>query len=234
MELFWAILLSALTILILGALRARLYFEFAGLSALVFGSTTVGKWFYTLLFLPGTILHELSHWLMAELLGVKTGEITVLPDFSDTNSKSGQERLGSVQTANAGPLRSFLIGSAPFLTGVLILWVIGHLILDGGWLWWQYLLLLYGVVVVGSSMLLSKEDRRSWPFILILLIVIIVIYYLLPITLPEGLVRGASNLLNTLNQILLVTSGAILVIISISYGFRRIMEKILGKKVIRR
>lgn len=233
MELIGAILLAVLAVVILSTLRTRLHFEFVALSLLIFQSNLIGKWLYTLIFLPGTILHELSHWLMAELLGVRTGEIAILPDFEST-AVDNRERLGSVQTAKTGPVRSFLIGAAPFLTGLAVLFVLGSLLLRGNWLLWQYALIFYSVIVVGSSMLLSKEDRKSWPFIAILLVVVTVIYYVLPIKIPQDLILGATSLIVRLNQVLFVTAGAILVIIGISYGLRRIIERLLGKKVIRR
>lgn len=233
MGLIGALLLTVFSIIMLSVLRTRLHFEFVAVSILIFGSNLVGKWIYTIIFLPGTILHELSHWLMAELLGVGTGEITILPDFDD-NLEGDREKLGSVQTAKTGPLRSFLIGAAPFLTGLAVLFVLGSLLLRGDLLLWQYALIFYSVIVVGSSMLLSKEDRKSWPFIAILLVVVTVIYYVLPIKIPQDLILGATSLIVRLNQVLFVTAGAILVIIGISHGLRRIIERLLGKKVIRR
>ena len=233
MGLLGAIVLATTALLVLSTLRTWLHFEFVALSLLIFKTNRVGKWLYTLIFLPGTILHELSHWLMAELLGVRTGEITVLPDF-DSPSEGGRERLGSVATASSGPVRSFLIGAAPFFTGLGILWILGSLLQSGDWLLWQYALIFYGIVVVGSSMLLSKEDRRSWPFIVILVAILLISYYFLPFTIPTTFVAAATNLFSRLNQVLFVTAFAILVIIGISYALRRIIQKLLGKKVIRR
>lgn len=233
MGLIGALLLTVFSIIMLSVLRTRLHFEFVAVSILIFGSNLVGKWIYTIIFLPGTILHELSHWLMAELLGVGTGKITILPDFDD-KLEGDREKLGSVQTAKTGPLRSFLIGAAPFITGLSVLFVLGSLLLQGGWLFWQYALIFYGIIVVGSSMLLSREDRRSWPFIAILVTILVVVYYALPIKIPEQFIVATTSLVVKLNQVLFVTVFAILVIIGISYGLRRIIEKILGKKVIRR
>lgn len=233
MGLIGALALTVLSIFLLSVQRTKLHYEFVALSILIFGSNLVGKWIYTIIFLPGTILHELSHWLMAELLGVGTGEITILPDFDD-KLEGDREKLGSVQTAKTGPLRSFLIGAAPFITGLSVLFVLGSLLLQGGWFLWQYALIFYGIIVVGSSMLLSREDRRSWPFIAILVTILVVIYYALPIKIPEHFIVATTSLVVKLNQVLFVTVFTILVIIGISYTLRRIIEKLLGKKVIRR
>ena len=47
-----------------------------------------------LVFLPGVILHELSHWLLARLLGVRTMGFSVWPK----RQSDGTVRLGYVQT----------------------------------------------------------------------------------------------------------------------------------------
>lgn len=232
MTLLGASLAFIFLIAVLGAIRTRLLFEFVSISLLLFKTQSVGKWFYSLVFLPGTILHELSHWLTAELLGVRTGEIIILPSFEDPVN-GGREKLGSVQTEKTGPLRSFLIGAAPFFTGVFILWLLGTL-LQNDRLWWQYFLIFYGVVVVGSSMLLSREDRNSWPFIGILFFLIIATLYLTPLDLPLAWIVTITAIVWSLNQILGVTVLAILAIIGLTYGMRRIIERIVGKKIVRR
>lgn len=215
-------------IAVLGVLRTRILFEFTSITLLSFNSSNLGKWLYTLLFLPGTILHELSHWLVAELLGVRTGEITILPTTDDDTTR---QKLGSVQTAASGPLRSFLIGAAPFLTGLLTLYLLGTLLLSAE-LWWHYLLLFYGIVVTGSCMLLSREDRRSWPFIGILLTTLLALFYVIPIKIPPTLIFSLARTIWRLNQVLAVTVLAILTLIALSYGLRRIIEKLVHKQVV--
>ena len=71
------------------------------------------------LLLPGIFLHEFSHILMAELLRVKTGELKLKPEFAN-----GHLPLGSAQIALTDPFRLTLVGTAPFLTGILALWLL--------------------------------------------------------------------------------------------------------------
>ena len=229
MGIWWQISIFVLLILALSALRSRLVFEFASSSLLLFSNKNYGIWLYSLIFLPGTIIHELSHWIVAEILGVKTGEIVIIPDLS---SDSDHEKLGSVQTASSGPLRSFAIGIAPFISGILILSVLGYFLLLGGYAWWQYTLLIYGIVVTSSSMLLSKEDRRSWlPTLIFFAIILLIIYQL-------GLMSKITPILYfplvQINKILGITIALILGVIGISYCFRRIIEQVTGKKIMRR
>lgn len=231
MPLLGASLVFILLIAVLGVLRTRLLFEFSSITLLCFNSANLGKWVYTLVFLPGTILHELSHWLTAELLGVRTGEITILPTVSSTGE--GREKLGSVQTASSGPVRSFLIGAAPSFTGLALLYLFGFLLPISS-LWWHYLLLFYGIIVVGSSMLLSAEDRRAWPFIGILLVVILTVFYVTPLEIPASFYLAVVPTVWTLNRVLALTVLTILGVIGLTYGLRRIIEKLVHKKVVTR
>lgn len=67
-----------------------------------------------LLFLPGTIVHELAHLLTAEVLGVRTGHFMIFP-----REHEGHIKMGSVQIERTDPVRSFLIGIAPIILGLL-------------------------------------------------------------------------------------------------------------------
>ncbi len=225
-------LVFVVLITVISLLRSALVFEFLAVSLLIFGNKNPGLWLYSLVFLPGTILHELSHWLVAELLGVHTGEITILPNLG--NTESDRQKLGSVATESTGPIRGFLIGAAPFVTGLLTLSLLGYFVFIPSLLSWQYILILYGIVVVGSSMMLSREDRRSLPFFLIFAVVLFVIYLYLPYRISPTILEFFRRTLTSLNQVLGVTLGLVLGTIGMSYGIRRIIEKITGKKIARR
>ena len=65
---------------------------------------------------PGVALHELSHALMARLLGVQTANLTMVP----RRQADGHVRLGSVQVERVDVIRGSLIGLAPLLVGSLV------------------------------------------------------------------------------------------------------------------
>ena len=73
-----------------------------------------------LFFLPGTLIHELAHFLFAVLLGVPTGTIYVLPVYEEHQGI----RMGSVKIAQVDPFRRTLIGLAPLVVGILIIFFI--------------------------------------------------------------------------------------------------------------
>ena len=75
---------------------------------------------WSLIFLPGTVIHEISHFLLAAFTGARTGKIEIFPEYLETDaddSKSTSIALGSVQTQKLNPLQGFLVGIAPFLSG---------------------------------------------------------------------------------------------------------------------
>ena len=218
-------------IIALAALRSRLVYELSGTSLLLFGSTKPGINFYSLIFLPGTIIHELSHWVVAEVLQVRTGEITIFPDLSRIEDTY---RLGSVATVKSDPFRGFLIGVAPFFSGLIICLVLGHF-LQIGWgtySWWTLSLIIYGIIVISNSMLISKEDRRTWPFIIVFLTLIFTLiskYY------PSLFIAHNSSFIkifSSLNNILGVTAGLNLVMIVGLYSLRRVVEKIIKRRIL--
>ena len=73
-----------------------------------------------LVLLPGVLLHEASHWLVANLLGVRTGKVSI--GLGKMRGKNFS--LGSVTVERSDPLRESLIGVAPFISGLLAVWAV--------------------------------------------------------------------------------------------------------------
>lgn len=235
MPIIYGLIIFVLLVVTLSALRTRLVYELSGMSLLTFGSTKPGIMLYSLVFLPGTIIHELSHWVMAEILQVRTGEITIFPSFDDQGGARSSERLGSVSMVKSDPIRGFFIGLAPFITGLAILVVLGALFSTGweaGYPWWQLGLMIYGIVVVGNSMMISESDRRSWPFILILTGIIVFFFVYFQASLPSTIYDLTFTILRPLNLIMGVTAGLNLVMIVGLYGLRLVVEKITKRRIL--
>lgn len=109
----------------------------------------------SLLFLPGVILHEFSHLLVANLLFVQTGEIEFLPEIH-----GNQVKMGSVAVAKTDPFRRFLIGVAPIVGGF------GAILLFSYYLFatlisWQSILLLYIIFQISNTMFSSSKDMEG-------------------------------------------------------------------------
>jgi len=157
---------------------------------LVTRSQAVALGLFSLLFFPGVLLHELSHFLMARVLGVRTGRFSLLPSVI----QDGRLRLGYVETEETDILRDALIGMAPLITGGAAVAYLGisplglvplaSFIDQADWPGlWQGLMALpnqsdfwlwfYLAFTISSTMLPSASDRRAWlPIILALLVLV--------------------------------------------------------------
>ena len=141
---------------------------------------------FSLMFLPGVLLHESSHFLMAHLLGVKTGRFSIIPK----KLGNGQLQLGYVETASTDFIRDALIGAAPLIVGGVFVGFVGVSRLELNPLWESlaqrqansfrlalgsitdqpdFWLWFYLVFTVSSTMMPSSSDRRAWlPLILVI------------------------------------------------------------------
>ncbi len=70
----------------------------------------------SLIFLPGIIVHELSHFFIAVILFVPVGDIEFTPKKNDNGVK-----LGSIEIARTDPIRRSLIGFAPVFVGLALI-----------------------------------------------------------------------------------------------------------------
>jgi hypothetical protein len=116
------------------------------------------------LFLPGTIIHELAHLLSAKALFVHTGTIDVLPTFT---KEDAQIKMGSAEIGVTDPVRRSIIGIAPIVVGIVL--IVSLIWLFGGSLdfrqpdfsWWQALILLYITFVIGNTFVSSAKDLEG-------------------------------------------------------------------------
>ncbi|GAP14344.1 hypothetical protein LARV_02112 [Longilinea arvoryzae] len=206
---------------------------------------------FSLLFFPGVLLHETSHFLMARLLGVRTGKFSLIPQ----TTPQGSLRLGYVETARADWLRDTLIGMAPLLTGgVLIAWLglsrlqllpVGTAILTSNWkdlpgllsgvfsvtdFWlWFYL-----AFAVSSTMLPSASDRQAWlPLGLVLLgLLIIAITAGAGMWMLENLAPGLNQILRGLSALFSVSLVVHLILGIPIWLFRLLICQMTGLQVV--
>ncbi len=129
-----------------------------------------------LLFLPGTILHEIAHWLTAVLLFVPVGDMSILPKLT-----SGGVILGSVSMGKTDPLRRLLIGTAPVFFGVGIIVGALYFVSKNNLLnnYWGILLMALAVFQIGNTMFSSKKDMEGAIELLLVVMVLGGIGYLM-------------------------------------------------------
>jgi hypothetical protein len=146
--------------------------------------------FFSVIFLPGVLLHEFSHYLMAVILGVDAPRFSIIPQvLSD-----GRLQLGYVETDKTDIIRDSLIGAAPLIAGGLCVAYLSVTRLDliplrdvlrNGQLnlFWLGITLLpkvkdfplwfYLVFTISSTMLPSRSDRNAWLPLSLTLVVLL-------------------------------------------------------------
>jgi hypothetical protein len=137
---------------------------------------------WSIFFLPGTIVHELSHFLTAALFGARTGKIEIFPEYLEEELEGNSSRvvLGSVQTQKLNPVQGFFVGTAPFITGLPLLIWLASLLVDSYQAKNTGILLLEGYFffTIANSFFPSWSDiKQAVPFVIISLFFGLVAWY---------------------------------------------------------
>ncbi len=151
------------------------------------------KWTVSILafiFLPGTFIHELAHFLMAHLLLVPVGKMELLPKQEGESVK-----LGSVSIGRCDPLRRLLIGIAPFLAGTTII-IMTLFIAERESLWsinYMVLIILYILFEIGNSMFSSKKDLEGAIVVVGFVMIMTFVLYFLGVRVTIGELQRIFN-----------------------------------------
>jgi hypothetical protein len=230
--------------------QRRLHQELQVIFLLVTRHPTVTVGIFSLLLFPGVLVHELSHYLMARLLGVRTGRFSLLPAVL----ADGTVRLGYVETAQVDFGRDALIGIAPLLSGGALTAYLGIERLGflqlaesfsrgglGGF-WQQFMALpqqsdfwlwFYLTLAISSTMLPSASDRRGWlPLGLTVggLALLAVLAGAGP-WMMENLAPGLNQLLRGLAVVLAISLVVHVVLLLPAWMLRRLIERLTGMRV---
>lgn len=158
----------------------------------------------TFIFLPGTLLHELSHAVSAELLQVRTGRISFVPEAIDEE----KIRLGSLQLVSTDPFRRTLIGIAPGISGLAVLSILVFFLGQTPPFSGLFFLLCYLVFTVANTMFSSAQDLEAAAVPAIILFLVVSSLWLgrIILPLPKSWLDLGQEILYRTNQALLVTA----------------------------
>lgn len=135
------------------------------------------------IFLPGIIIHELSHLLTAGVLFVPIGEIDFFPKITEDGVK-----LGSVAIGKTDIFRRMVVGIAPFIVGIaLILITLFYFISPDfflGLFTWKIALLLYIVFEITNTMFSSKKDMEGVIELLLAVVLFSAVFYFIGFRIP--------------------------------------------------
>ena len=201
---------------------------------------------YSLFFLPGIIVHEGSHWLMATVLLVRAPKISVWP----RRQADGTLRLGYVETEKVDFLRESLIGAAPLIAGCGAILLIGYRRLAVGPIGQalaagdlgrviqalgstltasDILIWLYLIFAISNAMMPSASDRRAWPLLLLLLTVLGGLIYwagfgqILALRLVDPLASGLRVIASAFSLTVLIDLAAAGLVWAVEAGLSRMM-----------
>jgi hypothetical protein len=176
----WILFIASLAALVFT--QRWLHRHMIGLGLLATGKPSAAVILYHTIMFPGVLLHEVSHWLVAGALNVRSGRFSLWPERDEAGV-----RLGYIEVEKPDAVRGTLIGIAPLVTGLLIVLALadkalnlpdlaaalttGDLAVIGPaaarligapdfWIW------LYLIFAIANAMMPSPEDRRSWPVLI--------------------------------------------------------------------
>ena len=232
-------------------LQRGLHREIQAVFLLITRRTDLAVALFSLLFFPGVLLHEGSHFLMAKILRVPTGRVSLIPQSIEGN----RLRLGFVETGQTDILRDALIGTAPLLAGGLFVAYAGIVQLDllsvwdgiasgnmdaaieslaaslsvpDFWLWF------YLMVTVSSTMFPSPSDRRAWLPVALLVAVIIGLALLFGAGpwMSENLLPVFNDVLRGVAVVFAISAVVHLVVLFPAWALRKILSRLTGMQVV--
>ena len=132
----------------------------------------------SLIFFPGTIIHELSHFFAAIILFLNVYNLQIFPRFQGNEIK-----LGQVIYEKRDFLRSFLVWIAPIFAGIFFLFFLSFFKLFPSNNIWTNLFFGYLVFAVSSTMFSSKRDLVDSIYLIPTILIFMAIFYLFDIKL---------------------------------------------------
>lgn len=218
------LLAFGVALLLLSWFSRQISLRIQGVALGATGSIRAAVAAYFLLMLPGILVHELSHWTMAWVLGLKPGRFTVWPKM-----RGKMIGLGSVTAHSGGIVLDSLVGMAPLMAGTLLTLALSRiwfgadprLLVEAGVARPQALLELlawafarpdapvwaYLIFTIANGMMPSAPDREPVKPLLVYLGLASLLYVLigLPLQPWAEALTAAGGALSSLNAALAVT-----------------------------
>jgi hypothetical protein len=179
----------------------------------------IAIWLLALVMFPGTVVHEICHYVAATFLFVKVNSISFLPQKTE-----GGVALGHIQPAKRpDPFRDALIGVAPLIGGSAVIVAIvalgfrfpmpsyflgaQHLVTELSALQTHIdlhstsdLIVLWLLFSIGNSIFPSGSDRRAWLLVGLLTVILGgALWYFAGISPSDLLIRLPLSLLEAVN-----------------------------------
>lgn len=167
-------------------------------------SQSVGIGVISVLYFPGTVVHEMSHYVIALLLNMHPCDVSLFPVI-----EGRRVRLGHVEyeRQKGDFIRPILVGIAPLFGATVVLWLIiqANLLFQGGV--FTQIITGYFLLSVTANMFSSDQDLKYSWYLVPLGFVLGLVYYVIPFTIHPGLF---STVQSAISSFLTVIEPAIL------------------------
>ena len=145
----------------------------------------------SLIFLPGTIIHETAHFLTALFLILPVKSMTILPKWDNNEIK-----LGEVIFVKKDFLRAILVGIAPVFFGIGILFSLFYFHIYPVNNFGLNILYSYLIFSISANMFSSKQDLKDLALIIPVILLLIVVFYVFDIKIN---INSISVIMNKIN-----------------------------------
>lgn len=138
----------------------------------------------SLLYFPGTTIHEISHYIIALILNMSPEDVSLFPHI-----EGNKIRLGHVtyRRDSGDFIRPLLVGIAPIFGAMAVLWLLMRVNALYGYGIWGTIATGYFILSVTANMFSSEQDLRYMWYIIPVIVLLGMIYYVVPVKIqPEA------------------------------------------------
>ena len=170
LSLFW-VLLIFLQLILLSFISNKLFSRIYLFLHKIFKKDTTVVFIVSLLFLPGTFIHELCHAMAATFLGSRVTAFSIWPKIEGDSIKMGYAEVEVLDI-----FRNSLIGIAPLLVGTFALYFLSSSFQSADLVY--KIIYLYFIFQISNSMFLSPADVREVRVLLFIATFLFILSYL--------------------------------------------------------
>lgn len=165
-----------------------------------------------LFFLPGTIVHELSHYFAATILFLKVHEVVIIPTFEGNRLK-----MGHVTYEKTDLIRSVLVGIAPFFGAMGVFIMIDKFNLFPGSNIYMTIIFGYLIFTIAIQMFSSHEDLVDLVYLIPLGLILYGISLFFDININFSFLRPSTTLLGLIKEVQFYITSALIMCVSILF-----------------
>lgn len=197
--------------------------------------------FLATILLPGTIIHELSHFFIATILRIPTGKISLTP----TVEEDGEVHAGKLTLDDTDPFRMSIVGISPILIGLFLIYLIGQFFINSNS---QQLtinnlfnlppfllfVIYYLLFVISITMFSSKKDLEKLVIAGPIIILIIISLYLVGFrfNLTKELFTKLDSIVFQIDSYMVITIMIDLLVLGWGIILISLLEKVFRIKVV--